>query len=71
MVNEAFHGPPCVEESHAFVDERYCRVHPAAPGRRQSKCKWSVDEVEIHEADSEPVPTRLKRLAQRAPADGW
>jgi hypothetical protein len=61
VVNETFHGPPCVGESHAFVVKNVAVFIPRVQVVSRSKRKWSVNEVEIHETDSEPVPTRLER----------
>ncbi len=61
VVNETFHGPPCVHESHPFVVKNIAVFIPRVQIVSRSKRKWSVNEVEIHKTDSEPVPTRLKR----------
>src|SRR5882672_1931297 len=61
VVNETFHGPPCVDESHAFVVKNIAVFIPRVQVVSRSKRKWSVNKVEIHKTDSKPVPTRLKR----------
>ena len=61
VVNETFHSPPCVDGSHAFVVKNIAVFIPRVQVVARPKRKRSVNEVEIHETDSEPVPTRLKR----------
>ncbi|GHO79294.1 hypothetical protein KSD_70650 [Ktedonobacter sp. SOSP1-85] len=61
IVNETFHSPPGVDETHAFVVKDIAMFIPWVIVVPRSKRKWSVNEVEIYETDSEPVPTRLKR----------
>ena len=71
MIHETFHRFPSVEQSHVVVVKHIAVLIPrilVVPGL---KCKWSMNEIEIHTVEPEPIQTRLEsRFDALGPAIG-
>src|SRR5512146_520654 len=61
MINQAFHRLPGVEQSYVVIVKDVAVLIPRVLVVARLKCKWSMNEIEIHILQPESIQARLER----------